>query len=510
MACSSFLSGSFYLAPIFFFAHYFFSSALRRLLHAHRLDRRRGLGLPDVRHRPEHVVRGVTEGLLVGPDPARVAVALHVHGEAVDVRVVRVDDLQVDVGPLVGLHLHVPLELRLARLARVRVPVDVLHLQVFVALVVHADVLRARRVVPVPVARLHPVAVGQRRVQGLLVGEDVGAAVALPLHVEGVAVVVVRVVDVEGRLGGRVGADHDGHPHELGLRRRPALRVHRQVRHVQLALAVDVRAAVVVVAGVAAAVLVALAVVPAVVLQVGLAGEGLGLLAHPVLVDRHVEVRPRVLAAGGPNHVSCVADLADVVRGVHLLSEADKDLREVCVAAVVAVLVLDEDAVAVAAVASGVVVDVEDLALRHGRHRIPVVLAVPLSEVQGVAVVAVGAAVVLVAVVVLVLRVVGVRELPVLARREGQGQGGHPLAAFTIHAVVVLTALRGVFLAQVHVLVFVPAPHALGIAADREEAGADGHEDHPLLRTHLSILLKIARFLPSPGKFQSIGKSSKL
>ena len=408
-------------------------------LHAHHLARVPGLVV--LRRHPVGVDGRVVQGLLVLGVELTV-VPLRPHLELVDGGVAGVDDVQPDHGGrILGLAPHLPLELRLIGFAAGRAEGEEVQRRLVPGLVVHEDGPRARGVVAVAVLRLHPVGVGGVLVlQRLAVGENVGALLALRVHLEVVGHAVVRVLDVQRGLRHRIGADHRRDPHEAGLVGGALGRRDVQEGDVQLTFVIDVVVffflglvllLVVllvldrrVVAGVAAAGLIALAVVPAPHGEVVETRQGLGALRLLLVVERHVEVRTLVLLAGLAVDVAGVADRAQGVRVRELFADGHVDLGQVAVAAHEAVAVVDEDVVAVALVSRAVFgAHLQNRATRHGSHVLAVGLAAGLREVQGVGVVAVGEAPVLVgAGVLVVVRAVALGEDPVLARLERDGQ----------------------------------------------------------------------------------------
>ena len=302
--------------------------------------------------------------------------------------------------------------------------------------IVRGDLLLAGLVAVAAVLRFHPVGVrGVVVVQRLLVGEDVGALLAVGLHGEVVGLAVVRVLDVQRGVRLPVGADHRGDPDEPGFVRGAFLGRDAHERHFEIAVAVDLVAvpifrrrvrgffhvfvAGLVVARVPVAVLVAFTVVPASHVQLVDARERLRLRGLLVPVERHVQVRPRVVFAGRPVDVARVAHQPDRVTRLQVFTFGHEHVGHVRVAGHVAVTVVDHHVVAVATA----FVHRHHRAVRHRRHLLAVGLASRLREVERVGVVHVGVAVVAVAAaVVFVVGAVALREVPVLAGVEGKGQ----------------------------------------------------------------------------------------
>lgn len=217
---------------------------------------------------PEGVDGRVPHDLGVLPRP-EVVVAVHLHREGVDLRVLRVHDLQHELGPVRAPGTHTPVELGLVLEAHTRAVAQVVELRdVTTALRLH--LLHTTAVVLTTVLRLDPERVLRFVAELLLEGEDVGRLLALARHLEVVVLVVVRVVDGQGDLGLAVRGVDDAGPGEQGLVLHAPARAHLEHAHVQdLALVFALLVAPVVVVlrlvvlGRAAAVAVSLAVVPA-------------------------------------------------------------------------------------------------------------------------------------------------------------------------------------------------------------------------------------------------------
>lgn len=117
-----------------------------------------------------------------------------------------------------------------------------------------------------------------------------------------------------------------------------------------------------------------------------------------------MQVGAGVLRAGAPDHVAGVAHQTQHLVGVQVLALRHKDLAQVGVAARVVRTVDDQHRVTVAGPRTVIVPDAAHGSGQHGRDGLAVVLTAESAEVQGVAVVRVGPAVVDVASGVVLLR----------------------------------------------------------------------------------------------------------
>jgi hypothetical protein len=128
-----------------------------------------------------------------------------------------------------------------------------------------------------------------------------------------------------------------------------------------------------------------------------------------------------MVGASLPDNIPGIPNRTQAVAGVQPIPLSNEDIAEVGIAADVTVIVIDEDRLPVAAARA----DLQHSARSNREDSLAVGLTARLREVQGVGVVVVGGAPVLVAPKD-VLVAVPLSEQPVLTRGKGERQLGHP------------------------------------------------------------------------------------
>lgn len=369
-----------------------------------------------------------------------------------------VHDVEDDVRLVVRPSRDCPVEVGRVSLSAVRRPGEVGEAGFVVALLVHIHITDGGVNIVSAFLGFNPEAVVPCLLKGLAVGENPGVLVRLQIHLEVIGHCIHVVVDHQPGIGLAIRAvDHRG-PDEEGLVLGAVARADVHVLHGQFAtglvdvlviirvvipviflifmmgiliivrlLDVFIVVAVVlafhwgIVAGVAAAVFLTFTVVPASEVVVS-PGHGLRRNGHrPAtrvqLVQGQMEVRTRMVRTGTAFDIASVTDCTDLVTDVDLFTFPDIDVRQVSVATVVVVAMVDDDRVAIALITVAVVGHDVDSARSDRSHGLAVGLTAGLGEVQSVGIVAEPEVVVHVAGLV-----EAAGDHPVLAGNEGEGQ----------------------------------------------------------------------------------------